>query len=107
MSMKRFGGQVRVVLAGVLLAALVVLLILQGPKKSECYLYGYELRTSTTWVVIGSALAGLLFVWALKVLFQGIRALRQTRPEGQLKKLEKRVSQQEKVQEASGEDASQ
>lgn len=101
MKVKRFAGQVKLAIGGLLLVAIVVLVILQAPKDAECYLYGYELTTSTIWVVVASALLGLLLVWLLKVLFAGLRAVRQTRGAVRLEKLEKRVAKQESTGEAA------
>ena len=96
MKVKRLTGQVKVAIGGLLLGAIVVLVILQAPKKADCYLYGHELnQISTIWVVLGSAVLGLLFIWSAKVLLAGLGVVRQTRETVRLERLEKRVADQE------------
>ena len=80
MKMKRVAGQVKVVFAGLLLLAIIVLVILQWPMRAECWLYGVKQPASTLWVV--------------KVLLAGLGAVRQTRESVRLEKLEKRVAEQ-------------
>jgi hypothetical protein len=94
MKMKRVAGQVKVVFAGLLLLAIVVLVILQWPMGASCWLYGIERQTSTLWVVLVSGVLTLITIWLVKVLMTGLGAVRQTRESVRLEKLEKRVAEQ-------------
>ena len=97
MSARRFAGQTKAVLSGLLLVAIVVLVILQAPKTCECYLYGYKLTTSTIWVVLASMVLGLVVIALAKMLIRGLGVMRKTAPVARLDKLEKRVAKQEKT----------
>ena len=98
MSAKRLAGQIKAVLSGLLLVGIVVLVILQAPKESDCYLYGHELaRISTIWVVLASMVLGLVVIALAKMLVRGLGVMRKTAPVARLDKLEKRVAKQEKT----------
>lgn len=94
MKMKRVAGQVKVVFAGLLLLAIIVLVILQWPMRAECWLYGVKQPASTLWVVLASGVLTLITIWLVKVLLAGLGAVRQTRESVRLEKLEKRVAEQ-------------
>ena len=97
MSVRRFRGQMKLILSGLILAALGLLAALQWHVESTCDLYGYIYSAPTIWVVLIAAVLGPIFLRLVKMLLSGMSDLRATRGEARIQKLEAQVKQQDKA----------
>ena len=97
MSVRRTGGQIKLILSGVLLAAILLLVGLQWSVQAEYDLLGHRDSAPTIWVVLIGAVLGPVFLWLVKLLLSGMSDLRATRSEAQLKELETQAKEQAKA----------
>jgi uncharacterized integral membrane protein len=94
MHFKTLQGYVLTVVIGLILAAAVVLVILQWGNTAEFSLYGKNQTYNTALVVLGSLIFGVLLIPLLKVFFRGLRDIRRGRQDERIDRIDKLEKQQ-------------
>ena len=80
MNVKSFNGYVLIVLSLVVIVAGAVLIALQWGNTANVSWYGQNCQFKTATVVLCSLVGGVVLLWMFKLLFRGIRLVRQPRP---------------------------
>ncbi|NBB95424.1 MAG: hypothetical protein GVY16_06745 [Planctomycetes bacterium] len=87
MHFKTLRGYVLSVIIGLILAAAVVLVILQWGNTAEFSLYGKNQAYNTALVVLGSLIFGAVLIPLFRVFFRGIRDIRRGRQDEQIERV--------------------
>jgi uncharacterized membrane protein len=106
MHLKTLQGYVAVVVIGLLLAAGVVLVILQWGNSAAFSLYGKNTTYNTALVVLGGVIAGVALIPLLKMFFHGIGHIRRGRQDERIDRVNKLEKEQRKAQRESSSEKS-
>ena len=80
MNVKSFNGYVLIVLSLVVIVAGAVLIALQWGNTADVSWYGQNRKVNTSLLMLCSLVGGVVLLWMFKLLFRGIRLVRQARP---------------------------
>ena len=73
--MENFKGYVYTIFNGLGLLAALIFVALQWGGVSEVSAFGPEVKPQTIWLVLGSAIGGVVAFWLIRLLARGVRIL--------------------------------
>lgn len=79
--MNNFKGYVYTIFSGVLLAIAVLFIALQWGNRSDVTAFGPTVQPRTIWLVLFSAIGGMLAFWLIRVFLRGVNILHKARSE--------------------------
>ena len=76
MTIGTFKGYVLVILCGLVIAAVAVLVALQGGNTTNVTMYGPSITVRTWLLMLCSGVGGVLLMWVSELFFHGWKILR-------------------------------
>ncbi len=73
--MENFKGYVYTIFSGLGLLIALIFVALQWGGQSQLSAFGPEVTTRTIWVVLASAVGGIVAFWLIRLLARGVRIL--------------------------------
>jgi uncharacterized integral membrane protein len=88
MNWKMIKGYVAIILGGLFLAACVIVFLSNARQGCQVWFFGKGCDAYVSIVMLASAVVGVVAIFMAKLLFHGIRNLREGRRDAQLRKVD-------------------